>query len=268
MVTFTGQVISGGVLSSTMIVCTQILLLPQSSVALQVLNMVYSWEHCPVPAVTSLNVIVGVASQRSVAVAVPVLAGSVLAVHSMMRPVGQVMIGGILSSIVIVCVHVLLLPQSSVALQVLVILNSCGHVGNATVTSLKDIVGVISHRSVAVAVPVVAGSVLAVHAIVTFIGHVMIGGVLSSMVIVCVHVLLLPQSSVALQVLVMVRSCIHTGDAVVTSLNEIVGVASQLSVAVAVPGDVLFGKVSAVHSNVTFTGHVITGGVLSSTVIN
>jgi hypothetical protein len=51
----------------------------------------------------------------------------------------------------------------------------------------------------------------------------------------------------------------------VTSVNETVGVASQLSVAVAEA--VSGGSVPAVHSIVTFTGHVITGGVLSSKVI-
>jgi hypothetical protein len=55
------------------------------------------------------------------------------------------------------------------------------------------------------------------------------------------------------------------GDAVVISINAIVGVGSQLSVAVAVP--VFAGSVLAVQSIVTLTGHVITGGVLSSTVI-
>jgi hypothetical protein len=161
----------------------------------------------------------------------------------------------------------LLLPQSSVALHVLVIVYSCTHTGDAAVTSLNDIVGVRSQRSVAVAVPVTAGRVLDVHSIVTFTGQVMIGGVESSMVITWLHVLLLPQSSVALHVLVIVYSCTQVGEAVVTSLNVTVGLVSQLSVAVAVPGTVLFGNVSAVHSNVTSTGQVITGGVLSSTVI-
>jgi hypothetical protein len=59
--------------------------------------------------------------QLSVAVAVPVLAGNVTAVHSIVISTGHVMIGGVLSSTVIVCTHVVLLPQSSVALQVLVI---------------------------------------------------------------------------------------------------------------------------------------------------
>jgi hypothetical protein len=40
---------------------------------------------------------------------------------------GQVTTGGVVSSIVIVWTHVLLLPQSSMAVQVRVIEYSCGH---------------------------------------------------------------------------------------------------------------------------------------------
>ena len=54
--------------------------LPQSSVAIQVRVMVLSCGHAP-PTDTSLDVMVGVASQLSVAVALPVVAGNVLAVH-------------------------------------------------------------------------------------------------------------------------------------------------------------------------------------------
>ena len=73
--------ITGGVLSSTKMVCRQVLELPQSSVALHVRLIVYSCGHAP-PMVTSVDVIVGVGSQLSVAVAVPLAPpGAVLAVH-------------------------------------------------------------------------------------------------------------------------------------------------------------------------------------------
>ena len=45
MVRFGGQVITGGVLSSTTITCRHVLELPQSSVALHVRLMVYSCGH-------------------------------------------------------------------------------------------------------------------------------------------------------------------------------------------------------------------------------
>ena len=101
----------------------------------------------------------------------------------------------------------MLLPQASDASHVLVIAYSCGH-APATVTSLDVTTGARSQLSVAVAGPPVSnGSVLSVHSIVTSAGHnVIVGGVLSSTVITCEHVLLLPQASVANQVLVMVYS--------------------------------------------------------------
>jgi hypothetical protein len=58
--------------------------------------------------------------------------------------------------------HVLVLPQSSVVVHVRVIVLSCGQ-APPTVTSLKVTVGVASQLSVEVAVPVLAGKVLAVH---------------------------------------------------------------------------------------------------------
>ena len=76
----------------------------------------------------------------------------------------------------------------------------------AAVTSLKVTVGAPSQLSVAVAEPVFAGKVLAEHWIVTFAGHVIAGGVLSSTKMICAHVLTFPQSSVALHVRVIVLS--------------------------------------------------------------
>jgi hypothetical protein len=73
-------VIDGTMLSSTVMVCKQVLVLPQSSVALQVRAIVDSCGHDP-GVTTSLKVTVGVPSQLSLAVALPVLPGAVLAVH-------------------------------------------------------------------------------------------------------------------------------------------------------------------------------------------
>ena len=94
----------------------------------------------------------------------------------------------------------LLFPQRSVATHVLVIEYFCGHDGKADVTSLK--VNVTEPQlSEAEADPVLAGKELAVHSIVTFAGHEITGGVLSSTVISCRHVPVFPQSSVARHVL-------------------------------------------------------------------
>src|SRR6186997_1142561 len=122
---------TGGVLSSTTIVCVQVLELPQSSVAIQVRVIVDSCGHAPAIE-ASLKVKLGVPSQLSVAEGEPVLAGKVLAVHWMVILAGQVMTGGVLSSTKIVCRHVLELPQSSVAIQVRDMVLSCGHAPAAT----------------------------------------------------------------------------------------------------------------------------------------
>ena len=79
---FGGQnVITGGVLSTTIMVCVQLLEFPQSSVARHVLVIVYACGH-PVATVTSVEVMATTKSQLSVAVAVPLdPPGAVLAEH-------------------------------------------------------------------------------------------------------------------------------------------------------------------------------------------
>src|SRR5574339_1181348 len=84
-------------------------------------------------------------------------------------------------------------------------MNSAGH-PPATITSSKKMIGVGSQLSVAVALPVLAVIVLAAQSIVIFGGQLSTGAALSSTTITCRQVLLLPQSSVARQVLLMVYS--------------------------------------------------------------
>jgi hypothetical protein len=122
---------------------------------------------------------VGVASQPSVAVALPVLAGAELAVHWMVTLAGQLTKGAALSSTVTICIQLLELPQSSIATHVLVIVYPCGHPA-PIVTSEKETVGVPSQLSVAVAVPVFPGAELSLHSIVTLAGQDINGAVLSS----------------------------------------------------------------------------------------
>ena len=157
----------------------------------------------------------------------------------------------------------LVLPQSSVAIHVLVIEDSCGHPA-PNVTSLNVTATTGSQLSVAVAVPVAGGSVLWPQAIVILGGHVIAGPRLSIRTIIWVHELELPQPSCAVQVLVMVLPWGQPPPAV-TSLNPMIGADEQLSVAVAVP--VLAGAVLSEHAIVIFGGQVITGGTLSSTTI-
>ena len=71
--------------------------------------------------VTSTEVKTGEGSQLSVAVAVPVLAGSDEASQLIVTSAGQVITGLVTSCTVIICMHSLKLPATSVALHVLVI---------------------------------------------------------------------------------------------------------------------------------------------------
>src|SRR6187431_836095 len=100
---------------------------------------------------------VGIGLQLSIAEAMPVSIGSVLSVHSTVIFGGQLMVGTWLSSSMIVCSQVLVLPQTSIAIHVLMIVISCGQ-DPPTITSLYVTVGAVSQLSVALALPVSAGS--------------------------------------------------------------------------------------------------------------
>jgi hypothetical protein len=202
MVILAGQVISGAALSSTKMTWIQVVELPHSSSAIQVLLSVNSCGHVPGKLISE-KVIVGVRSQLSVAVAVPVAGGNVLSEHEMVRFGGQVNSGPALSSTKMTCTQEAELPQSSAANQVLLIVYSCGQ-PPATVTSEEVIVGVPSQLSVAVAVPVFAGNVLSVQSTVMFAGQVIAGPASSVTSMTWVQEAEFPQSSVAVHVLLIV----------------------------------------------------------------
>src|SRR6188474_2916354 len=187
-----GQVMLGGVLSSTLIVRLQVAVLPQSSVAVQV--RVTLGIPVQLAEVTSLKLMDTEASQASLAVAAPKVgtAGQLIGDTT----VGQVMLGGVISCTAIVRLQVAVLPQSSVAVQVRVTLGI--PVQLAEVTSLKLMDTEASQASLAVAAPKVgtAGQLIGD----TTVGQVMLGGVTSCTLIVRLQVAVLPQSSVAVQV--------------------------------------------------------------------
>ena len=140
--------ITGAVLSVTLIVCDVVDELPQSSVAVQVLVTLYSCGHVPFVWL-SLNVKETVASQASVAVGT---SNDGVAGHSTKLGAGNsLMTGAVLSITLIICDVVEALPQSSVAVQVRVTLYICGHVPGV-VTSPKVNETVASQASVAVGV--------------------------------------------------------------------------------------------------------------------
>src|SRR5437667_2232868 len=114
-VTLVGQIRLGRVVSRTVIVCTQLLLLLQASVAVQVRAITLVAAQLLVTEslyrmVTWLQV--------SCAVATPVALVVVIAGHSRTRSGGQVILGPLMSRTVIICTQLALLPQPSVAVQV------------------------------------------------------------------------------------------------------------------------------------------------------
>jgi hypothetical protein len=110
--------ITGAVLSSTVIVCEAVELLPHASVAVQVLVTLYSLAQLPGD-VASANVIDDV-PHASEAVG---LLNVGVAGHSIVEcPPTPLITGGVVSSTVMVCEAVELLPHASVAVHVLVTL--------------------------------------------------------------------------------------------------------------------------------------------------
>jgi hypothetical protein len=95
-------------------------------------------------------------------------------------------------------------------------------------------------------------------------GQPIVGGITSSRVIVWVQDVEFPQLSTAVHVRVMPELPVHP-PGVVASEYVIVGVRSQLSAAVAVP--VFAGRVELPQARVIFGGQLITGAVISCTVI-
>jgi len=113
--------------------------------------------------------------------------------------VTQVIVGGVISCTTIVPLQVAVLPQSSVAVQVLVTLKLPGHVPGV-VRSEKVMATVRSHASVAVGgvKTGVAGQAIGD----VWATHVIVGGVISCTTMVELQVAVFRQSSVAVHVLV------------------------------------------------------------------
>ena len=111
---------------------------------------------------------------------------------------GHVIVGGVESIVrVIVCEQVAVLPQTSVAIYVRVVISVQPVVFIASLT--KDTVGV-PHASVAVTEVISGAGTIPLHpGKVTGAGHVMTGGVVSMvLVMVWLHVAVFPQPSVAI----------------------------------------------------------------------
>ncbi len=245
--------ITGGVVSSTLIVCDAVAVFPQPSSAVQVRVILKSPGHAPF-VVTSAKLKEGT-PQLSVAVGT---SKEGVPPHSIVVTPGNPEItGGTVSSTLMVCVAVAVLPQPSSAVQVRVILYSEVQVP-LVVLSAKVKTGV---PQLSVAVGVVHEGVPE-HSIIEGPGNPEItGGIVSSILIIWEAVAVFPQSSVAVQVLVMLYSFGHV-PFVVTSAKLNTGT-PQLSVAVGVVQDGV-----PEHSIAEGPGSPeITGGMVSSTLI-
>ena len=211
-------------MSTTLIVWLAVAEWPHPSVAVQVLVTLRALAQAPAD-VTSANASVAV-PQASVAVGV---ANTGEAGHSIVVGPGNVeRVGLVVSTTLIVWLAVALLPQASVVVQVRVTLRALAQ-APAVVTSANVSV-VVPQASVAVGV---TNTGEAGHSIVVGPGKAeMLGGVVSTTLIVWLAVALLPQASVAVQVRVTLRA-LAQAPAVVTSANVSVDV-PQASVAVGV----------------------------------
>jgi hypothetical protein len=190
-------VITGGVLSPTLICCDAVALLPQASVAVHVLVRVYEPAHEPLVLV-SAKVMRGVLSQLSVAIGVPAT-GTVPPQLRVVFAGMFVSVGGVRSPTEITWEAVVELPHASVAVQTLVRVNWPGQVPR-TVMSRMKILTLLSQLSVAVILfPSGSGSL---QFMVVLAGtRTKIGGVVSSILITWEAVAVLPQLSEAVQVL-------------------------------------------------------------------
>src|SRR6186997_1084772 len=247
------EVNTGAVLSSTVITCEAVAVLPHASVAINVLVRVYSLAH--VPGSDASLVVMFTLPHASLAVAVP---NDGVSGHSMVAAAGtEVNTGAVLSSTVITCEAVAVLPHASVAINVLVRVYSLAHVPGADASLV--VMFTLPHASLAVAVP---NDGVSGHSMVAAAGtEVNTGAVLSSTVITCEAVAVLPHASVAINVLVRVYSLAHVPGALASV--EVIDTLPHASLAVGVPNVGVSG-----HSMVAATGtEVNTGAVLSSTVI-
>ena len=234
--------------------------------AVQVLVIVNLLAHVP-GVVTSATVTVTVPAQLSVAVTEAMEAVGASAAQLTVKLAGvPVMVGAVWSSTVINWLDVELFPHTSVAVQVLVMVNLLAH-APGVVTSSTVTVTVPAQLSVAVTEAMEATGTSAAQLTVKLAGvPVIVGAVWSSTVMTWLEVELFPHTSVAVQVLVIVN-LLAQEPGVVTSSTVTITVPAQLSVAVTEAMEA--AGTSAAQLTVKLAGvPVMVGTVWSSTVIN
>src|SRR5262249_1360406 len=133
--------ITGGVVSTKVMVCEQVALLVQVSVAVQVRRKIRTAGQSAGSS-ESTKGRSGVGSQVAGAVGLP-KSGTAPTTHSLVRSGGQVITGGVVSMKVMVCEQAALLVQSSIAIQVRRKMRTAGQLGGTT-SSKKIIVRLVS----------------------------------------------------------------------------------------------------------------------------
>jgi hypothetical protein len=115
-VTFAGQVIVGGAMSSTCITCAHVAELPQRSVAVYTLVSVRLFAQTKLLVMSGATVTVTAPAQLSEVTIAPVFGAGTKEAQATVTFAGQAMVGATLSNTRIVWAHVALLPQMSVAM--------------------------------------------------------------------------------------------------------------------------------------------------------
>ena len=236
--------------------------LPQSSVTLYVL-VITSGQLLP-SETSDTNATNGVAVQLSASSVTDVISfAGTSPIHSTFIADGFEAVGGVTSSTVIVWVTLIELPQSSVTLYVLVITSGQLLPSETSDTNATNGVAVQLSASSVTDVISFAGT-SPIHS--TFIadGFEAVGKVVSSIVMVWVTLIELPQSSVTLYVLVITSGQLLPSET--SDTNATNGVAVQLS-ASSVTDVISFAGTSPIHSTFIADGFEAVGGVTSSTVI-
>ena len=252
----------GGVTSSTVIVWVTLIELPQSSVTLYVL-VITSGQLLP-SETSDTNATNGVAVQLSASSVTDVISfAGTSPIHSTFIADGFEAVGKVVSSIVMVWVTLIELPQSSVTLYVLVITSGQLLPSETSDTNATNGVAVQLSASSVTDVISFAGT-SPIHS--TFIadGFEAVGGVTSSTVIVWVTLIELPQSSVTLYVLVITSGQLLPSET--SDTNATNGVAVQLS-ASSVTDVISFAGTSPIHSTFIADGFEAVGKVVSSIVM-
>src|SRR5688500_14841388 len=260
--TVAGHVMVGGVVSIVLVIdWVHSAVLPHASVALYLLVVVS--VHPDTFTISLIKVTVGV-PHASVAVTEDGLGAGTVGLHpDKLTVAGQVIVGGVVSMVLVIdCVHSAVLPHASVALYLLVVVSV--HPDTFTTSLIKVTVGV-PHASVAVTEDGLGAGTVGLHpGKLTVAGQVIVGGVVSTVLVIdCVHSAVLPHASVALYLLVVVS--VHPVTLTTSLIKVTVGVL-QPSVAVTEEG-LGAGTAGLQPVRLTVAGQVMVGGVISTVLV-